>query len=208
MEDMTTASHSSDHTVFGRRSAMLYQQQPIQRPRVCALTGNRCCAGIRASRRSCHMRYVSGTGLFVLVVLISAVRVHAQCAPSTPDAAIPSIVVSGKSPVTAGYLELLLPTLGYGYAGNWSRGIPSALVRITGLGLAFNASNTTGRARTEALGLAIFGAGAIWAVIDASRTASRENARRREAVLGGTVMPTLGLGPTGTGVGLHVSIGL
>lgn len=115
-----------------------------------------------------------------------------------------------KSPVVAGVLEWVVPTVGYAYAGNWLRGVPPALVRIAGLALVFEQQFVifgepppcTGQC---VLGTAMMIGGTVWAIIDAARTATRENERRRTAPLGATLVPTYGA--AGVGLGVSVPVG-
>ncbi len=100
------------------------------------------------------------------------------------------VVISERSPVLAGALEVFtFPTIGYAYAGNWRRGIPSGLVRLGGLGLIISQQLTIFgdpppcRDRCVA-GAVIFGLGTIWALIDVVGTTKRENERRRERAVG------------------------
>jgi len=153
-------------------------------------------------------------GLAFVVLLAAVVRAEAQDAPVPQETGGPQVVViAEKSPVAAGVLEWTLPTLGYGYAGDWTRGVPSALVRIAGvalflphLGSAFLFVEPPSCESKCVAGAVMLVGGTIWAIVDAGRTASRENARRRDAVLGSTVMPILG--PTGRGIGVRISVGI
>lgn len=158
------------------------------------------------------MRDAGRLHLVFIVLLSTAVRVQAQDTPTTPEAdAPPVVVVSEKSPVAAGVLEWVLPTLGYGYAGNWTRGIPPALVRITGATLVLSQYGLPGFGEPQpcegecVVGVVMAVGATIWAIVDAGRTASRENARRRDTIFGSAAMPTLG--PTGRGIGLRISVG-
>ncbi len=154
----------------------------------------------------CRMAWVCG------ILLITAVGARAQEGPTTRGGgdAQSVAVVSEKSPVAAGVLEWAFPTLGYAYAGNWSRGVPSALVRITGLVLFMEDQFVIFGEPPPCEGQCVLGVamalgGTIWAIVDAGRTATRENERKRASVLGATVVPTYG--PAGPGIGLHVPVG-
>jgi hypothetical protein len=129
------------------------------------------------------------------VLLWLTTGLHAQ-EPSGSQVADPPpvVVISEKSPVAAGVLEWVIPTAGYAYSGNWSRGIPSAVVRVAGLVLWFNEASWSGAGhvmgegpscRTTAcsIGLAAVVGGTIWGVLDAAATTTRGNERRRAAAL-------------------------
>ena len=77
------------------------------------------------------------TLMALLLSLAVAPGARAQDRPQAPNEdASQVVVISEKSPFAAGVLEVFtLPTIGYAYAGNWRRGIPSGLVRLGGLGL-------------------------------------------------------------------------
>jgi hypothetical protein len=137
-----------------------------------------------------------------IVTLLGARHLSGQVAPAP----------SHKSPLAAGLLEwFTVPTVGYAYAGDWSRGIPSGLVRLTGFGLVLSAVNVDepvddacgGRC---ALGLAMFLGGSAWAVIDAVNTAERENDRRRSTSAGVSALPTIVDGRVGFRV--QIALGL
>jgi hypothetical protein len=106
------------------------------------------------------------------------------------------VVVSEKSPFLAGALEVItLPTIGYAYAGNWTRGLPSAAVRILGLALWGEQLDPIGppppcEARCAVGAIMLLG-GWIWAASDAAGTARRTNEERRAEALGAIVLPTL-----------------
>ncbi len=120
------------------------------------------------------------------------------------------VVISEKSPFLAGALEVLtLPTIGYAYAGNWSRGIPSALVRIVGFGLVAEQQFTVFgspppcEGQSQA-GLALAVVGTIWAVIDAAGTARRTNEKCRAEAQRLALIPTFGAGGPGLTVGIRM----
>ena len=130
--------------------------------------------------------------------LARAPGARAQDRPQAPNEDAPQVVViSEKSPFVAGVLEVfVLPTVGYAYAGNWSRGIPSALVRIVGLGLVVEQQFTIFGKPPPCegqcvVGAVLYGVGTIWAAIDAAGTAKRENEKRRERAVGVAVLPNI-----------------
>ena len=124
-----------------------------------------------------------------------------QANPSFPARDLPQVaVISEKSPFLAGTLEITLPTLGYAYAGDWTRGLPSAGVRILGLLLWGEQLSPYGPppcdAKCVAGGVMLIG-GLIWAAKDAAGTARRTNEGRRAEALGAIVLPTLEGGKLG-----------
>ncbi len=134
----------------------------------------------------------------LLLSLAVAPGARAQDRPQAPNEdASQVVVISERSPVLAGALEVFtLPTIGYAYAGNWRRGIPSGLVRLGGLGLILSQQFTTlgdpppCRGRCVA-GAVIFGWGTIWALIDVVGTTKRENQKQRERAVEVAVLPNV-----------------
>jgi hypothetical protein len=145
------------------------------------------------------------------LILVTVAGTQAQDSPPSRNDDAPSVLaISEKSAVAAGVLEWVFPTLGYGYAGDWSRGLPSALVRIAGIFLIIDHQFVIFGEPPPCQGQCILGTvmavgGSIWAIVDAGRTANRENERRRAAVLGATVVPTYS--PSGAGISVHVPVG-
>jgi hypothetical protein len=144
--------------------------------------------------------------LFVLATSLQA----QDTSGAPPTAATQVVVISEKSALAAGVLEWAIPTVGYAYAGNWSRGILPAVVRIGGLLLVIEQQFVIFGAPPPCegqciLGLAMAVGGTVWAVVDAGRTAGRENERRRSAALGATLVPTFGA--AGPGLGVSVPVG-
>jgi hypothetical protein len=105
-------------------------------------------------------------------VLGLATSAHAQNTPNAPLADTAQVVVvSERSPLGAAAMEWFIPTAGYAYAGKWSRGIPSGLVRIVGIGLVVSDQFTVFGAPPPCEGQCIVGAailvvGTVWAMID------------------------------------------
>ena len=140
------------------------------------------------------------------LILATSVQAQERPAADTPQGA----VVSTRSPALAGTLELLtLPTVGYAYAGNWLRGVPSALLQVVGVGLVIEQQFCLCIFEEPPpcegqciLGIAMAIGGRVWAVIDAAATARRANEDRRTAALGPVLVPTFG----GAGPGLGVRI--
>ena len=145
------------------------------------------------------------TSAILLALATSLQAQDTSRAPASNTAQV--VVISEKSAVGAGVLEWAIPTVGYAYAGNWSRGIPSALIRIAGGLLVIDQQFVIFGDPPPCEGQCILGGamalgGTIWAVIDAGGTARRENERRRQAARGPMVVPTFGE----AGPGLSVRI--
>ena len=129
----------------------------------------------------------ASTSIALLLSLAVAPGARAQDRPQAPNEDTPQVVmISERSPSAAGVLEVFtLPTIGYAYAGNWRRGIPSGLVRLGGLGLVISQQFTIFGAPPPCrdrcvAGAVILGLGTVWALIDVVGTTKRENERRRE----------------------------
>ncbi len=85
-----------------------------------------------------------------------------------------------KSPFVAAGLELVLPILGNGYAGNAKRGILPAILRVGGVVTVAAAADETGfipeEKSTQAwIGLAAGVGGTVWGIVSAVRTANAHN---------------------------------
>jgi hypothetical protein len=117
-----------------------------------------------------------------------------------------------RNPTTAGVLEALtIPTLGYAYAGNWARGLPPAMIQLLGVGLIleqqyclciFEDPPPCEGACTAGI-ILVVGA-RLWAMVDASSTAKRSNARAQGSLSGSRMMPILS--PTRAGVSFRIPI--
>lgn len=86
------------------------------------------------------------------------------------------------SPVAAGVIEWFLPTAGFAYAGDWSRGMLPNVVRIgawVGLLATSNNPDDSCEGSCQIWGTAVIGA-TIWSVIGAVRTAGDHNAGNRD----------------------------
>ena len=150
---------------------------------------------------------IARTLIALLLSPAMAPAARAQDRPQAPNEDAPQVVViSERSPVLAGALEVFtLPTIGYAYAGNWRRGIPSGVVRLGGLGLILSQQFTIlgdpppCRGRCVA-GAVIFGLGTIWAVIDVVGTTKRENDKRRERAGAMAGAPSTARGPLGPSI--------
>ena len=118
------------------------------------------------------------------------------------------VVISEKSPFLAGVLELVtFPTIGYAYAGNWKRGLPSAAVRILGFALwgeqMVSLDSDPCDARCVS-GLLMLIGGWVWAASDAAGTARRTNEKRRAEALGAVVLPTFGRRSVGAQIQIRI----
>ena len=142
------------------------------------------------------------------VLLLLPVHAGAQVTERVPSDSVQTIVVTEKSAFAAGALEYLIPTVGYAYAGNWSRGILPNLVRVGGLALVVSQQLTVfgepppceGRCT---VGLVMALGGTVWAIVDAVNTAKRENQRRRAAA-GVVIVPTLDQDRPGAAISVAV----
>ena len=146
----------------------------------------------------------------VALLATSALPMHGQEAAQIPDEEPEIVVISEKSAMVAGALEWIFPTVGYAYAGNWVRGLPSAGLRIGGLLLALDRQSVSFGETPPCQGQCVLGlvmavGGTIWAIVGAGSTARHENDRRRAAARGVQVAPTFGAG--GAGVGVRVALG-
>ena len=149
--------------------------------------------------------------LTVGILLALAAEIQAQDTSGAPEGDTRQVVVvSEKSALGAAALEWFIPTVGYAYAGSWSRGIPSGLVRVGGLVLMASQQlvlfGEPPPCRDRCVvGAAVFAAATIWAMVDAGRTAGRENEKRRAAASGVALVPTFG--DAGPGLGLRIPVG-
>ncbi len=104
-----------------------------------------------------------------------------------------------RSPLAAGALDFFVPIAGHAYAGNWTRGIPSAVVSLISAGVAAGAAGQcTGEvlgaifeaekdpcsdeASTLNVALVVFAASRVWGAVSAAATANAHNRRILEAV--------------------------
>lgn len=157
------------------------------------------------------------TTLFVLQVGLAVAAppsgVVGQQTATSPSDSAQVVVVSEKSPWVAGALEYFVPTLGYGYAGNWKRGLPTAVARVAGLALllgdAFDDISIMGPTSDPppcegrcVVGVALIVVGSVWAIADASAEAKRYNARQHARAV--AMSPILS--PRGWGVSVAVSV--
>jgi hypothetical protein len=88
-----------------------------------------------------------------------------------------AVIPSPRSPVLAGILETAISTLGYAYAGNWSRGLPPFGGQVVGavlIGTSYD-SNSDECPTQCALGAAIWLGSKVWGVVGAVRTANERN---------------------------------
>ncbi|MGD8319546.1 MAG: hypothetical protein PVJ02_03810 [Gemmatimonadota bacterium] len=145
--------------------------------------------------------------LMGLAVAASPSDVVGQQAPTSPADSAKVVVVSEKSPWVAGALEYFVPTLGYGYAGNWKRGVPPNVVRLFGFGLyfadQFDVLGSAPPCEDQCVaGLALAIVGSVWAIADASAEAKRYNARQQNR----TVAMSPVLSPGGWGMSMAISV--
>ena len=117
------------------------------------------------------------TALTVVALLVGA-PARAQ-APGEATSTDPPAGTDTRSPLLAGVLEWVVPTVGYAYAGAWRRGLVPNSVRVGGLVLAaWQFNGGTGGADVDrcpsacVVGLIGAVAGTVWAVAGAARTAA------------------------------------
>jgi len=105
------------------------------------------------------------------------------------DAAVDAPVAGTRSPVAAALLEWLVPTAGYAYAGNWSRGLLPNAFRVGGTVLALATSIEDSAFFGDEwecstgcqVGIAMGVVGTVWAIAGAVVETNRLNERVRAA---------------------------
>lgn len=124
----------------------------------------------------------------LLVLLVGTLLLTA---PSRGAAQSPEVVASveSPSPFVSGFLEYWLPTAGYAYAGDWKRGLLPNAVRMGGMVL-FIKNLDGGSGGQFVLGLFSGFGGTVWAVVGASKTASRRSHAPRPIESGLVVSPS------------------
>jgi hypothetical protein len=152
--------------------------------------------------------------LISLLLLLTIPRALSGQDPEPgPDPVSEPVVVSEKSPFAAGVIEWALPTAGYAYAGDWSRAIPSGIVRVAGFAMVVGQQFTIFGDPPPCEGTCIAGAillagGTLWGVLDAAATARRTNERLREEALSRvSISPVRGPDGTGMRIGLRLPVG-
>lgn len=154
------------------------------------------------------------TMISLLLLLAAPPALFGQDPHPEPDTASgPVVVISEKSPSGAAMLEWLLPTAGYGYAGDWSRGIPPGFVRVAGIAMVFTDQFTILGDPPPCEGTCVAGmilavGGTLWSVLDAAATARRTNERlREEAPSHMSISPVRGPDGTGMRIGMRLPVG-
>ena len=116
---------------------------------------------------------------------------------------LPLQLQSPKSGAVAAGLEIVLPILGHGYAGNARRGILPAVLRVGGV-VAFYSQVEDGFVPSNGVvygGLAAVIGGTIWGIVSAVRTANDYNRSLSSDNASLTLLPTP---DGGLGVGMAV----
>lgn len=150
--------------------------------------------------------------LILLLILLAAPRTLAGQNPELEPEPAP-VVVSEKSAFAAGAIEWFVPTGGYAYAGDWSRGIPSGVVRLAGFAMIAEQQFTIWGDPPPCEGTCVAGVilaagGTLWGVLGAAATARRTNERLRgEALARVSVSPVRGPDGTGVRIGMRLSVG-
>ena len=91
---------------------------------------------------------------------------------------------SYRNPYAAGILEWVIPTLGYAYAGRWSKGLLPTAIRIGGIVLYTGIDHGEGSEwyRDYKTPLIVATVGTVWAVTGAANTARKRNLKLRKAI--------------------------
>lgn len=133
------------------------------------------------------------------LLLPGAGDLAAQSPVQAPDTVF---LASEHSPVVAGVVEWLLPTAGFAYGGDWTRGFVPNVVRTASFIGFMKTGGDSNRCEgaCPAWGVALV-AGTVWAIVDAVDTARDHNARVRRLVAGLSLEPAPG---GGAAVGLRV----
>lgn len=128
------------------------------------------------------MRRWSLPALVIVTALLPPLVATAE-AQLQPTVALTTMAGEPKSAWTAGVLEGLLPTLGYGYAGSWTDGIVPGVVRMGGaVAMLWGVTETLSRepgdpdagsgcTRKCTWGAVAMTVGWVWGVVGASKTA-------------------------------------
>lgn len=140
--------------------------------------------------------------LWVVVLLLVFIPASAESQVQNEPDPTPASVEGEVSPFTAGLLEWLIPTAGFGYAGDWNRGLWPNAVRVGGTVLFFasvfgdsNLLSDDWECGTACnVGLILSAVGGIWAVSGAVSTAKDHNDRLRFASSVVTLAPLPGGG--------------
>ena len=118
--------------------------------------------------------------LLVTALLASPLMAEAPTLNMTPQ--VPIIVQAPKSKAVAVGLEIVVPILGHGYAGNAKKGILPALVTFSGYVAIATTLDDDGEIKkdkesTAALGAVAVLAGRAWALVQVSRMVEEHNKR-------------------------------
>lgn len=107
-----------------------------------------------------------------------------------------------KSSHVAAGLEIIVPILGHGYAGNAKRGILPAILRVGGAVALAAAGDDEDKETQAAIGGLAFLGGSIWGIVSAVRTANEHNRSLSSGNASLTLLPTPD-GRLGVGVALR-----
>ncbi|HLL45822.1 MAG TPA: hypothetical protein VK399_03905 [Longimicrobiaceae bacterium] len=114
---------------------------------------------------------------YAALALLAAAPLAAQTPADTLPPGRPA--VHRRSPLLAGAVEYLVPTLGHAYAGDWERGLPPAGVTVLGAaGVVAGFGDCLDETGCDLFlaGIATFAAGklwGIWSAVDAARDRNR-----------------------------------
>lgn len=140
--------------------------------------------------------------ILVLILALSAAQ------PVVAQAADTVYIGSRHSPVASGVIELFVPTAGFAYAGDWTRGfLPNALRISSGIVFGAMADGPEGDL-CEGEGICTISAiaviaSSVWSIVGAVQTANDHNRRLSQAQARVLIAP----GPTG-GVSVTMRIPL
>ena len=151
--------------------------------------------------------------LTLLPVILTLLAAGAAQAQEREEVSVQDLLAyesEKKSEAVALMLELVLPTLGHVYAGDFKRGVIPALVSVGGMaawmigavGSAFNSNDADNWMRFGAI--AAIG-GRVWGLVTAPGTAKQFNERLRQKL--GIETTSISVGPHGLQLALSVPAG-
>ena len=119
---------------------------------------------------------------WLLLFALLAVPVAAQEAPPSAMTPSPALGEYPKSKAIAVGLEIVVPILGHGYAGNAKKGIPPALATLGGYIAIATALDEDGEIKDDKEGVVLAGsaaviAGRVWALMQVSKMVDEHNKR-------------------------------
>ena len=139
----------------------------------------KCCASVYAVVRIPRRSFGAGPRRsLVWPFALSSLLIFVAIPVAGQSAADTVRVGHRHSPAAAGIIEFFLPSAGFAYAGDWTRGLPPNVVRL-GAGIAFARTYDEATESCEGSGCRtwafVFLASTIWSVVDAVRAAGAYN---------------------------------